>query len=157
MTPRIRDGLLAAGCLIVCFLPGIFGGRFAPGVWYQALDKPLLTPPGWVFPIAWTALYVMMGISLFLVLRESRPKVPFATMTVFAVQLVLNGLWSWIFFGLQRPALAFVEILALWGAIALSLLLFRRLKPLAGLLLAPYLVWVTFAAYLNFGLWRLNP
>ena len=156
MNSRWRGLLLAAGCLFVCFLPGVFGGRFVPGAWYQALVKPALTPPGWVFPVAWTVLYVMMGISLFLILRQAGRAAPKAALTAFALQLILNGLWSWIFFGLHRPMLAFAEIVILWMAIAMSAMQFWQIRRTAGLLLLPYLAWVTFAAWLNLGLWRLN-
>ena len=156
MNPKWRDFLMATGCLIVCFLPGIFGGRFAPGSWYQGLAKPALTPPGWAFPVAWTVLYMMMGISLFLVLRTTRPSIPKIALSAFALQLLFNGLWSWIFFGLQRPGLAFAEILVLWLAIVVSAVQFWKIRRAAGLLLLPYIGWVSFAAWLNFGLWRLN-
>ncbi len=156
MNPRWQRFLTASGCLFVCFLPGIFGGRFAPGSWYQGLVKPALTPPGWVFPVAWTILYLMMGISLFMVLRDAKHAALKTALPAFALQLILNGLWSWIFFGLQRPGLAFAEILVLWLTIVISAALFWKIRRAAGLLLLPYLGWVTFAAWLNFGLWRLN-
>ncbi len=157
MNSRWRNLLLAGGCLVVCFLPGVFGGRFVPGVWYQGLAKPALTPPGWLFPVAWTALYVMMGVSLFIVLRKTAGSAtPKAALSAFALQLLLNGLWSWIFFGLHMPALAFAEIVFLWLAIGISAVHFWHIKRAAGLLLLPYLGWVTFAAWLNFSLWRLN-
>lgn len=151
-----RRFVMAAACMGVCFLPGLFGGRFAPGQWYQALEKPLLTPPGWVFPVAWTILYLMMGISLFMILRTKRPSASKIALSAFALQLVLNGLWSWIFFGLQRPGLAFAEILVLWLTIVFSAVQFWKIRRAAGLLLLPYIGWVAFAAWLNLALWRLN-
>ena len=152
-----RDLLLAACCVLVCFLPGIFGSRFTPGDWYAALAKPSLTPPGWVFPVVWTALYLMMGVALLLVLRSGAGSGLRVALIVYAAQLLLNGLWSWLFFGLHRPGLALLEIVLLWLLIAASVVLFWRLRPLAGALLVPYLAWVGFAAWLNLGLWRLNP
>jgi tryptophan-rich sensory protein len=156
----MSKGLLVSAqlvaCLVVCFMPGVFGSRFVPGAWYEALDKPLGTPPGWVFPVVWTALYAAMGVALFLALRAAPAgalKVPLA---LFATQLVLNGAWSWLFFGLQRPGLAAVEIVLLWLLIVASTVSFWRLTVAAGALLVPYLLWVGYATYLNLGLWLLN-
>lgn len=157
MSFAMRDILLGIGCVIVCFLPGIFGSQFQPGPWYESLQKPLLTPPGWAFPVAWTILYLLMGVALLVVVRRENILVEAPeALVVFAVQLLLNGLWSWLFFGLQRPALAFFEISVLWCLIAASVVLFWRISVLAGALLLPYLFWVGFASWLNFGLWRLN-
>jgi tryptophan-rich sensory protein len=149
--------LLAAACLALCFLPGLIGSRFTPGAWYVALEKPALTPPGWVFPVVWSTLYLMMGVALFLVLISDSRRALALPLVVFGLQLVLNGLWSWLFFGLQRPDLALLDIGVLWVAILASTVLFWRLSWVAGALLVPYLVWVGFASWLNFGLWRLNP
>ena len=157
MSTSPRDLLLGLGCIVLCFVPAVFGSRFAPGQWYAALTKPSLTPPGWVFPVVWTALYLMMGFALWLVVRGARGDGLGLAVTVFVVQLVFNGIWSWLFFGLQQPGLALVEIVMLWLAILASTVLFWRLEPWAGVLLLPYLAWVGFAAWLNLGLWRLNP
>lgn len=125
--------------------------------WYPSLAKPPFNPPAWVFGPVWTALYAMMGVALYLVWRQGwqRPDVR-AAMLLFAVQLVLNGLWSVLFFGLRSPALAFAEILALWAAIAATAAAFRSVAPAAALLMLPYLAWVTFAAVLNGSIWWLN-
>jgi tryptophan-rich sensory protein len=156
MTDQIKTTVELLVCVALCFLPGIVGSRSAPGAWYASLTKPALTPPGWAFPVVWTALYLLMGVALFLAWRAgSGPGLRLA-LTVFAVQLVLNGLWSWLFFGLKRPDLALADILLLWLAIGASIVLFWRLRPLAGALLVPYLLWVSLATWLNFGLWRLN-
>ena len=157
VSPGARETLLAIGCLMVCFLPGLLGSRFQPGAWYESLAKPALTPPGWVFPVTWTALYLMMGVALFLVARQHATANGFPlAVSVFASQLLLNALWSWFFFGLQRPALAFLDIVALWFLILASVLLFWRISTVASMLLLPYLVWVGFATWLNFAFWRLN-
>jgi len=126
--------------------------------WYPALAKPPFNPPSWVFGPVWTALYLMMGAALYLVWREGaqRPEVRTAIL-LFAVQLALNGLWSVLFFGVRSPALAFAEILLLWSAIGVTVWLFWRLVPAAGVLLLPYWLWVSFAALLNGSIWRLNP
>ena len=147
------------GCIGVSFLPGVVGSQFGPGAWYAALEKPALTPPGWVFPIAWTSLYLAMGIALFLFLdRTARTDAARRWGSgLFAAQLVLNGAWSWLFFGLERPGLALVDIVALWSLILATLVVFARRRPAAAALLAPYLAWVSFATYLNLEIWRLNP
>ena len=138
---------------------GLSGLATASGVatWYPTLTKPSFNPPAWVFGPTWTVLYVMMGVAAFLVWREG-----FGTegvkvaLTVFAVQLALNGLWSILFFGLQAPGWALVEIIALWFAITATAVLFWRVAPSAGMLLLPYLAWVSFATVLNASLWWLN-
>lgn len=141
------------GCLLIAFLPGATGSLFPPDAWYAALDKSALTPPGWVFPIAWTTLYVTIGISLFLYQGTERDR--FAS-SAFAAQLVLNGLWSYLFFGRHSPGAALVDIALLWIAIVATIVGFARHSKPAAWLLAPYLAWVTFASYLNFAIWSAN-
>lgn len=125
--------------------------------WYPTLAKPSWTPPNAVFAPVWTALYFLMALAAWLVWRKAgglaAARLPLA---LFAVQLVLNAAWSILFFGLRMPGLAFGELVLLWLAIAATLAAFRHVLPAAGLLLAPYLAWVTFAGALNFALWRLN-
>jgi tryptophan-rich sensory protein len=152
--PRFGDGArrgwLLLACIAVSFVPGVVGGRFKPDAWYDTLDKSSLTPPGFVFPIVWTALYLLMGVALWLFLRAPRPRrARILGSGLFAIQLVLNGLWSYLFFGLHRPDLALVDIAALWLAIAGVAIVFSRHSRTAALALAPYLAWVSFAAYLN--------
>ena len=157
MPTKLRTAIELLICIAICFLPAVVGGRFMPGAWYASLAKPALNPPGWVFGPVWTVLYALMGIALFLIWqRRSAPGWALA-ITVFAIQLVLNAAWSWLFFGLRRPDLAFAEICVLWVFIVLSIVAFWRLRPLAGALLLPYAAWVAFAAWLNVQLWRLNP
>ncbi len=145
--------------IIVCFLPGVVGGigmSGGTGEWYQQLTKPALNPPGWVFGPVWTLLYLLMGIALYLVWsRAGEPGVTLAV-GIFAVQLVLNALWTPAFFGMQSPRLGLVVILPLLALIAFGTALFWRIRALAGLLLVPYLAWTSFATYLNFALWWLN-
>jgi len=153
--------------LVACFGAAAFGAQFLPGAWYAALEKPSWNPPAWVFGPVWTALYTMMAVAGWLVWRAparggggggsaTARSTRGAALAVFALQLVLNAAWSWLFFGLHRPGLAFAEICALWLAILATTLLFWRVRPLAGGLLLPYLAWVSFAAALNLALWRLN-
>jgi len=138
---------------------GLSGYATARGVstWYPTLIKPSFNPPAWVFGPVWTLLYIMMGIAAFLVWRRGLDAdgVKIA-LTVFAIQLALNGLWSILFFGLQAPGWALAEIILLWMAIGTATLLFWRVDPTAGLLLLPYWAWVSFATVLNASLWWLN-
>lgn len=151
--------LRLAFCVALCFVPGIFGALFnpgGPGDWYAGLAKPALTPPGWIFPVVWPLLYAMMGVALFLALSPSRRDAPRWPLAVFAVQLVLNGLWSWLFFGLERADLALVDIALLLAAIVAAIAGFRQRRAAAAWLLVPYLAWVSFATWLNLEIVRLN-
>ncbi len=141
-------------------LVGGIGGLFtAPAIptWYSQLQKPALNPPSWVFGPVWTVLYAMMGVAAFLVWQKGlRRKDVRGALTVFGVQLVLNAIWSGIFFGLRNPGLAFFELIALWIAIAATLFVFWKISKAATWLLVPYILWVSFAGYLNYSLWTLN-
>jgi len=141
------------GWLVLCFGAAAIGARFKPGAWYAALRKPSWTPPSWLFAPAWTLLYAMMAVAAWLVWRQTGFS---GEVGLFVLQLALNAAWSWLFFGLHRPALAFADIVALWLAILATLVAFWAVRPLAGGLLVPYLAWVTFAAALNGAVWRLN-
>jgi tryptophan-rich sensory protein len=121
--------------------------------WYLTLNKPSFNPPSWVFGPVWTALFILMGISLFLVWKK---KVDKKAMAFFGVQLGLNVLWSIFFFGLRNPALAFVEIIVLWSAILINIIYFYKISKPAAYLLVPYILWVSFAAVLNFTIFYLN-
>ena len=125
--------------------------------WYPTLVKPPFNPPAWVFGPVWTVLYLMMGVAAFIVWRQGLDaRGARAALTVFAVQLALNGLWSIIFFGMRQPGWALVEIIVLWIAIGVTIRLFWRVIPAAGVLLLPYWAWVSFATVLNASLWWLN-
>jgi tryptophan-rich sensory protein len=138
---------------------GLSGFATARGVaeWYPTLVKPSFNPPAWVFGPVWTVLYIMMGVAAFFVWRTGLDVdgVRIA-LDVFAVQLALNGLWSILFFGMQAPGLALIEIALLWIAIGVTVVLFWRVSPLPGAMLLPYWAWVSFAAVLNASLWWLN-
>ena len=122
---------------------------------YQALVKPPLTPPGWVFPVVWTILYVLMGISAYLIyISDSKEKVQ--TLQIYAIQLMLNFIWSLAFFNMQAYLLAFVILLLLWISIFTMIKKFYEIDPIAGKLQVPYLLWVTFAGYLNLAIYFLN-
>jgi tryptophan-rich sensory protein len=157
---RIRDPLKLAASLGGCYLAAAIGSLFTtPNIptWYATLSRPDFAPPDWVFGPVWTALYTMMGISAYLVWREglADPGVR-AAMAVFVLQLAINISWSAAFFGLRSPLAGLAVILILWGLIALNIQRFRGISRTAGALLIPYLLWVSFAAVLNFELWRLN-
>jgi translocator protein len=127
-----------------------------PG-WYASLDKPALNPPSWIFGPVWTTLYVLMGIAAFLVWRKGweNRKVKLA-LSVFGLQLLLNSAWSVLFFGLKNPGGAFVDIIFMWVAIAATIVLFGKISKTAAWLLVPYILWVSFAAYLNYSIWMLQ-
>jgi len=146
--------------IVVCFGVAALGSLATdPNIdgWYAALRKPSWNPPNWIFGPVWSMLYLLMAVAAWLVWRRrgfvGASPLPLA---LFGVQLVLNGLWSVLFFGWHRPDLALIEIVFLWSAILATMLAFRRVVPLAAALLAPYLLWVTFAAFLNFTIWKLN-
>jgi tryptophan-rich sensory protein len=150
--------LLAA--IVACEAAGAIGALAtgaAIDTWYRQIRKPSFTPPDWVFAPVWTVLYALMGVSLYLIWRAgARGRATGPALTLFAIQLVLNALWSFLFFRFRAPGVACVEIVVLWAAIALTMVAAFRLSRWAGLLLVPYLLWVGFAALLNGAIWRLN-
>ena len=143
--------------ILVSMIAGVIGSRFMPGEWYAALAKPTWSPPNWVFGPVWSTLYVMMGIASWLVWRLEGFRAARVALTLFLIQLVLNALWSFLFFGIHEPGIAFAEILVLWLVILATTIAFWMKSRPAGMLLLPYLAWVTFASVLNFELWQLNP
>jgi benzodiazapine receptor len=147
--------------IIACQLAGVVGSVFTtPAIpsWYAALKKPPFTPPNWLFSPVWITLFALMGISAFLVWRKGLDEEGVKTAVgIFVIQLILNILWSIMFFGLRSPLAGLVEIACLWIAILVTILYFWRISIPAGILLVPYILWVSFAAVLNFSIWRLNP
>ena len=145
----------------VCQLAGFVGSLFTtPSIptWYASLQKPSFNPPNWIFSPVWTTLFVLMGISAFIVWNKGLDRKGVkAALLLFIIQLVLNMLWSYLFFTLHSPLYAFVEIIILWLAILLTMLKFFPISRAAGYLLLPYMLWVSFAAVLNFTIFRLNP
>ena len=155
--PAWQALVLGLFCLL-CFLAAGLGSLFTMvslGNWYAGLAKPSWNPPSWLFGPVWTVLYAMMAVAGWLAWRRGGSQGQIA-LRWFAIQLALNVGWSAVFFGLQLPGLAFFEILLLWVTIAATLLTSWRVSRTAGILLAPYLLWVSFAAVLNFAIWRLN-
>lgn len=151
-------GIISA--IVVCQLAGAIGAVFTtPSIptWYAGLNKPSFQPPNWLFGPAWTLLYTLMGIALYLIWTKGLSAAGVKTaLVVFGIQLLLNTLWSILFFGMKNPALALIEIVILWVAILLTLVRFYAISRTAGLLLVPYLLWVSFATVLNFSIVRLN-
>ncbi len=148
-----------AASIIICLLAGAAGSIFTVSAipdWYASLAKPFFAPPNWVFGPVWTALYVLMGISFFLVWRKGFNKKTRSAINIFAIQLALNVLWSLAFFGLKSPIAGFVVIIALWAAIAAAIMKFMKIEKNAGLLLIPYIAWVSVAAALNLSIVLLN-
>lgn len=149
-------GLLVS--LATSFAAAGIGGLFtrsSVSTWYQSLAKPAFAPPDWIFGPVWTALYFLMAVAAWLTWRRGGRRAAVG-LTLFGGQLALNAAWSGIFFGLRLPGWALAELVVLWVAIAATLAAFARVSAVAGLLLVPYLLWVTFAGLLNFTIWRLN-
>lgn len=141
--------------LVLGFLSGQVAGN--GGAWYAMLDKPPLTPPGWVFPVAWTVLYIMQGVAVALVLNARGAEGRELAVALFSAQLTLNVAWSPVFFGWHQVSAALWVIVALVVVATAATVLFGRIRPLAGWLMVPYLAWLVFAGFLNWGIDRLNP
>jgi benzodiazapine receptor len=139
------------GLAVVTAMTGIL---FQPGEWYKSLDKPSWTPPDWLFGPVWSVLYLMMAVAGWLVWTGLGMS---AALVLWGLQLVLNGMWSWLFFGRRRMDLAFVDVVFLWLSIAGFILVVATSIPVAALLFTPYLLWVTIASALNLSVWRRNP
>jgi translocator protein len=153
--------LRAVGCVVLCLAAGWIGSlstRDAIPQWYSALNKPALCPPSWAFGVVWPILYVLMGIAVAMILGEGLGRREVRTAAIaFVIQLALNASWSPIFFGLRRIDLAMVNLVLLWVAIVATIILFSKVSRIPAMLLAPYLLWVSFAAYLNAAFWIRNP
>lgn len=130
------------------------GILFQPGAWYETLEKPFWTPPNWLFGPVWSILYIMIAVAGWLVWRADGMG---AAVLLWACQLALNGLWSFLFFGIRRMDLAMVDVVLLWLAIASFIAVALPISQAAAFLFIPYLVWVSIAAALNLSVWRMNP
>ena len=146
--------------ILICQIAGIIGTIFttpAIPIWYANLEKPFFSPPNWLFAPVWIILYTLMGISVYLIWeRGTKKKDVKSALLAFSGQLVLNSVWSIIFFGLKSPFYAFLIIVFLWLVILLTIVKFYKLSKKAGLLLVPYILWVSFATVLNYYIWILN-
>ena len=161
MTPTVnhsptptRSSLVLLGFIIVTFCAPAAGAGSPPGDWYASLAKPPWNPPGWIFGPVWTVLYLTMAVAAWLVWRRHGWC---RALWIYLAQLLLNAAWTPIFFGAREIGWAFAVIVALWIAILFTVMAFLRVNKAAGWMLVPYLAWVTFAAFLNFTLWRMNP
>ncbi|MDE1869128.1 MAG: tryptophan-rich sensory protein [Candidatus Micrarchaeota archaeon] len=158
---KTRNILTLLSAIILCEAVGATGSLFtisSISTWYLALNKPAFTPPNWAFAPVWTSLYLLMGVSLYIILSKRTKKDSQAVqISAFGIQLALNLLWSLVFFGLRSTVGGFVVIVALLAAIAATMLAFWKASRAASLILTPYLAWVAIAASLNLYVWLLNP
>jgi tryptophan-rich sensory protein len=154
---RKRDIAGLIGWVLLCFSASATAAFVDTGGWYAELNKPSWNPPSWLFGPVWTTLYVMMGVSAWLVWRKGGWKSMKGPLSLFVFQWVLNAIWTPLFFGIHRPDLAFFEIILLWAAIVATIVVFWKISRVASILLLPYLLWVSFASFLNFTIWKLNP
>ncbi|MFC1669930.1 TspO/MBR family protein [Spirochaetota bacterium] len=157
---KLKKALQVLASILVVWAVGIVGSiatRSSLNTWYLTINKPVFNPPGWLFGPVWTVLYTMMGIALYLIWKSSKDdKNRKTALILFGIQLLLNGAWSFLFFGLQNPFFAFINIVILWFFIVLSIYYFYKISKTASFLLLPYIAWSSFAAVLNFFLWRMN-
>ena len=155
-----KDAARLVSAIALCELVGALGSAFAItsiATWYAGLAKPAFTPPGWVFGPVWTALYLLMGVALYLVWSASaKTRVAKPAFKAFGLQLSLNFLWSLLFFGLRSPLYGLIDIAFLWVAVLVTAVRFYRISRSAGALLVPYLLWVTLASLLNLYVFLLN-
>ncbi|HRZ86834.1 MAG TPA: tryptophan-rich sensory protein [bacterium] len=147
-------------CVLACEAVGMAGALFtisAIPTWYVTLAKPPMNPPNWVFGPAWTALYLLMGVSAFLIWEKGLDRKEVRTaLELFGLQLFFNAAWTPIFFGVKEPLAALLVIILLWVTLIETIVKFYTLSRAAGMLLIPYILWISFAAYLNAGIWYLN-
>ena len=140
--------------LVACLSAGATGGLFPPGPWYDRLKKPSWTPPNWVFPVAWTTLYVCMAAAG---ARAAVSPDNSVAMALWALQIALNGLWTPVFFGLKKLRLGLIVLIGLWVSVFFGMIALWQVDWIAGLLFVPYLAWVSIAGALNYSVLRLNP
>lgn len=149
----MTEWLPLGGFLLATFAAASSGAFFGPGPWYENLAKPSWNPPNWLFGPAWTLLYIMMAVAAWWVWQVDGFGLPLA---LWVVQLLFNAGWSWVFFGLRRPDLAFYELVCMWLAVVATTIAFAGVRTDAAWLMVPYIAWVTFAGALNLKIWQLN-
>jgi benzodiazapine receptor len=156
----IKKALILLLCLFIPLLVGGLSGFFTAGEvvgeWYINLIKPAINPPAWVFGPVWTTLYLLMGVSLYMIFTSEKSSLRTKALMLFGIQLFLNFWWSILFFSFHWQHISIVEILVLWGFIAAMIITFKKIKPIAGYLQIPYLLWVSFATILNIAFWWVN-
>jgi benzodiazapine receptor len=156
MNKRTTDLVGLAFWIVLTFGVAAFASQFEPGEWYQTIAKPSWTPPGWLFGPVWGLLYLAMSVSAWLIWRQRSTVKVSLPLALYLVQLFLNGLWSWLFFGHQMIGTALVDIIVLTLLIALTAMMFFRIRKAAGIMMLAYFLWVSFATSLNLQIWRLN-
>ena len=154
---EIKWGLLII-LIIACNLIGAIGAVWtsSDGPWYKGINKPSFNPPNWIFGPVWTLLFTLMGISLYLVWTSPSSNIKIIALALFAIQFLFNIAWSYLFFGLNKPLWSFIEILFLLVFIIATAFSFFKISKPSGYLLIPYVLWVSFAAILNYSIWRVN-
>ncbi len=138
------------------FAAACSGAFFKPDEWYENLSKPSWQPPSWLFPVVWTPLYIIMAVSGWMIWRDAEPGIATLPLAIYGAHLVFNFLWSALFFGLKRMDWALFEIVFLWATLVGIIVTFHPINPTAAYIMLPYLVWASFAAYLNFVVLRMN-
>lgn len=156
---KFHQALGVFGWQLVVFAAAAVGGyaSASAGEFYRELQRPPWAPPGWLFAPVWSILYVLMGVSAWLIWRARGLDGAASALGLFLIQLAANALWTWLFFWWRQGGLAFAEVLLLWVLIVATIKLFWDVRPLAAILLIPYLVWVSFASALTLAMWQLNP
>ncbi|KPM46851.1 TspO/MBR family protein [Jiulongibacter sediminis] len=155
----MKKALIFILCLAIPLaIGGLSGFATVTGIdsWYSSINKPSFNPPNWIFAPVWTTLYALMGVSLFIVWQSPASQFRTNALIIFGIQLFLNFCWSFLFFYFESPGLALVEIVFLWASILMMIFYFIKVKPIAGYLQIPYIIWVSFASILNAAIWHLN-
>lgn len=155
---RSRRAWALVGWIVACYAAAGVGALASveASTFYASLTLPVWAPPAWLFGPVWTVLYGMMALAAWIVWRSGGWARRKAVLTVFVIQLLVNALWSWLFFGGKQGGLAFVDIVLLWILVAWTLVAFWKIRVIAGALMVPYLLWITFAAALNYAVWQAN-
>lgn len=155
-TALVLEFLTPVGFFLACIAAASTGAAWPPGTWYDQLSKPSWTPPNWLFPVAWTVLYILIAWAAWRVSALDHPAVA-PGLALWAAQIALNATWSPMFFGKRRPGAAFLIIVGLWFSVAGTMICFFLADRIAGLMFVPYLIWGTYAGALNLSVWRRNP
>lgn len=155
---KLPNAIILAITIIIPQLAGFIGSIYTmPNIknWYAFINKPTFNPPNWIFGPVWTTLFILMGVASYIIYKQNNKK-SFYALKIYSAQLILNIMWSIVFFGMKNPLGAFFVIIALWILIVYTMLTFYRIKKSAGYLFIPYFLWVSFATILNFSIYILN-
>jgi tryptophan-rich sensory protein len=157
MNPQVKNLSALALFILASIITAATGTQFEPGEWYEQLNKPSWTPPNYAFPIAWSFLYLAMAVAAWLVWCKAGFKKASNALALHGLQLISNAAWSWLMFGMHEIRASLLNLTFLWATVATMMFLFWRIRPLAGALQVPYLLWLSYAWSLNFAIWYLNP